>query len=120
MVAYAILRRLPMLNQLKPGEQIMSADGTWNTTLNTPMGAQTGKLDLQTDGNTLTGTLSGAQGTLELKEGNVDGNNLSWKCDITTPMAMTLEFTATIDGDSISGNVKLGAFGNAPLSGTRA
>ena len=35
-------------------------------------------------------------------------------------MAMTLEFSATVDGDEISGNVKLGAFGNASLSGTRA
>ena len=98
----------------------MSVDGTWNTTMNTPMGAQQGTLELKTDGGTLTGSLSGAQGTLELQEGTVDGNELAWKADITSPMAMTLEFTATVDGDNISGNVKLGAFGNAPLSGTRA
>ena len=35
-------------------------------------------------------------------------------------MAMTLEFSATVDGDSISGDVKLGAFGNASFSGSRA
>ena len=98
----------------------MSADGTWNTTMNTPMGAQQGTLELKTDGSTLTGTLSGAQGTIELKDGTCDGDSLSWKADITTPMAMTLEFSATVDGDSISGNVKLGAFGNASFSGTRA
>ena len=98
----------------------MSADGTWNTTMNTPMGAQQGTLELKTDGSTLTGTLSGAQGTIELKDGVADGDSLSWKADITTPMAMTLEFTATVDGDSISGNVKLGAFGDASFSGTRA
>ena len=98
----------------------MSADGTWNTTMNTPMGAQQGTLELKTDGGTLTGTLSGAQGTIELKDGTADGDSLSWKADITTPMPMTLEFSATVDGDSISGNVKLGAFGNASFSGTRA
>ncbi len=98
----------------------MSADGTWNTTMNTPMGAQQGTLELKTDGGNLTGTLSGAQGTIELQDGAVDGDSLSWKADITSPMAMTLEFTATVDGDSISGNVKLGAFGNASFSGTRA
>ena len=98
----------------------MSADGTWSTTMNTPMGAQQGTLELKTDGSTLTGTLSGAQGTIELKDGSADGNSLSWKADITTPMAMTLEFSATVDGDSISGSVKLGAFGNASFSGTRA
>ena len=88
--------------------------------MNTPMGAQQGTLELKTDGSTLTGTLSGAQGTIELKDGSADGNSLSWKADITTPMAMTLEFSATVDGDSISGSVKLGAFGNASFSGTRA
>ena len=98
----------------------MSADGTWNTTMNTPMGAQQGTLELKTDGGTLTGTLSGAQGTIELKEGTCDGDSLAWKADITTPMAMTLEFSATVEGDSISGNVKLGAFGTASFSGTRA
>ncbi len=98
----------------------MSADGTWNTTMNTPMGAQQGTLELKTDGSTLTGTLSGAQGTIELKDGTADGDSLSWKADITTPMPMTLEFSAKVDGDNISGNVKLGAFGTASFSGTRA
>lgn len=98
----------------------MSADGTWNTTMQTPMGPQQGTLELKTDGNVLTGKLSGSQGEIEIKEGTVDGDSLAWKADITTPMAMTLEFTATVDGDEISGNVKLGAFGNASLTGTRA
>ncbi|MEZ5557323.1 MAG: hypothetical protein R3E86_02075 [Pseudomonadales bacterium] len=98
----------------------MSADGTWNTTMNTPMGAQQGTLTLATDGGTLTGKLSGAQGEIELTDGTVDGNALSWKAALTSPMPMTLEFSATVDGDSISGNVKLGAFGNATFSGTRA
>jgi hypothetical protein len=101
-------------------ENAMSADGTWNTTMNTPMGAQAGTLTLSTDGGTLTGKLSGAQGEMELQEGTVDGDNLTWKADITTPMAMTLEFSATVAGDEISGNVKLGAFGDATFSGTRA
>jgi hypothetical protein len=34
-------------------------------------------------------------------------------------MALTLEFTAAVSGDLLSGSVKLGMFGNAPLSGTR-
>ena len=98
----------------------MSADGTWNTTMQTPMGPQQGTLLLKTDGNMLTGKLSGSQGEIEIKDGTVDGNSLAWKADITTPMAMTLEFSATVNGDEISGNVKLGAFGNASLTGTRA
>lgn len=98
----------------------MSADGTWNTTINTPMGAQQGTLTLSTDGGNLTGKMAGAQGEMELQDGTVDGNNLTWKADMTSPMPMTLEFSATVDGDEISGNVKLGAFGDATFTGTRA
>ena len=98
----------------------MSADGTWNTTINTPMGAQNGTLHLQTSGATLTGKMAGAQGEIVLTDGKVDGNNLTWKAAMTSPMPMTLEFSATVDGDKISGNVKLGAFGNATFTGTRA
>ncbi len=98
----------------------MSADGTWTTTMNTPMGAQNGTMELKTEGGTLTGTLSGPQGSLDIEDGTVDGNNLAFKAHVTTPMAMTLEFSATVDGDSISGDVKLGAFGNATFTGSRA
>ncbi|MCP5179205.1 MAG: hypothetical protein R3E84_08150 [Pseudomonadales bacterium] len=98
----------------------MSADGTWNTTMNTPMGAQQGTLTITTSGGTLTGKLKGAQGELELLDGKVDGNNVSWKANITSPMAITLEFSATVDGDAMNGNVKLGMFGNSSFSGTRA
>ena len=98
----------------------MSADGTWNTTMNTPMGAQNGTMELKTDGASLSGTLTSPQGTIELEDGTMDGDALTWKAAITTPMAMTLEFSATVDGDNMSGDVKLGAFGNATFTGTRA
>jgi len=98
----------------------MSADGTWNTTMNTPMGAQNGTLTLTSSGGSLSGKLKSPQGEIEISDGTVDGNNLAWKASITSPMAMTLEFSATLDGDAMSGNVKLGAFGNATFTGTRA
>ena len=97
----------------------MSADGTWSTTMNTPMGAQKGTLTLQTSGSDLNGKLSGPQGEIQLTDGKVEGDNLTWKAAITSPMPMTLEFSAKVEGDAINGNVKLGAFGNASFTGTR-
>jgi len=95
-------------------------DGTWNTTINTPMGQQNPTLTLQTDGGSVTGKMSGPQGDLDLKDGSVDGDSVSFKADLTQPMPITLEFDLSVDGDNISGNVKLGSFGNATLTGTRA
>ena len=95
-------------------------DGTWETVTNTPMGQQKVTVALQTDGDSLSGTMSSSQGTVDIKDGSVDGNTASWKVSITSPMPMTLEFSATADGDAISGNVQLGAFGSASFTGTRA
>ena len=98
----------------------MSANGTWNTTINTPMGAQNGTLELNVDGSDLSGKMSSPQGEMAIENGTIDGDSLSWKAAITAPMPMTLEFSATVDGDAITGTVKLGAFGEAEFSGTRA
>jgi hypothetical protein len=40
--------------------------------------------------------------------------------DMKVPMPMTLDCEATVDGDTITGNVKAGAFGSMAMSGTRA
>ncbi len=45
----------------------MSADGKWTITLNTPMGAQPGALDLKTNGDSLEGTMGGPQGDVALE-----------------------------------------------------
>ena len=98
----------------------MSAGGTWTTTINTPMGLQTGTLVLTINGNELSGSMQSPQGDLAIADGKADGDNLSWTTSITSPMPMNLEFSATVAGDKITGSVKLGAFGNADFKGTRA
>ncbi|MFM5949047.1 MAG: hypothetical protein ACKOPM_07445, partial [Novosphingobium sp.] len=71
------------------------------------------------DGDTFSGTNAGAMGSMEMENGKVDGNKLTWTMKMTVPMPMTLEGEATVDGDTITGTVKAGAFGSFPLSGTR-
>ena len=98
----------------------MAVDGKYNITINSPMGAQKGTLELKANGGALTGTQSGQQGAMEIANGKVDGNNVSWSISITSPMPMTLEHSGTVDGNKISGSVKAGAFGSFPFSGERA
>ena len=98
----------------------MSADGTWTTTINTPMGAQTGTLVLATNGSELSGSMQSPQGEMAIADGKANGDELSWTTSITSPMPMDLEFSAVVAGDEITGSVKLGAFGSADFKGTRA
>jgi hypothetical protein len=98
----------------------MAVDGNWNITIKTPMGEQTGLLTLNTEGGALTGQMSGNMGAVAIENGAADGDSVKWSAKVTSPMPITLEFDGKVDGDSISGNVKLGAFGTSTFSGARA
>lgn len=98
----------------------MAVDGVYETVVKSPMGDQKATLTVKSDGGSWTGTQVGAMGTAEITDGVVDGNTIKWSMNITVPMPMTLDCTATADGDSITGTVGAGAFGAFPMSGTRA
>ena len=98
----------------------MAIDGTWKIAMETPLGTREASLQLQASGGTLTGKMSGEAGSTDIYDGSVSGNQGSFKVDITQPMPLTLEFSVTADGDALSGSVKLGMFGNAPVTGARA
>lgn len=94
-------------------------DGQWDCTAQTPMGPQNWVLTVKSDGDSFTGSNSGDLGTMDIDDGRVDGNTLHWSMDITKPMAMKLHASATVEGDTLAGEIKLGAFGTAPIKGTR-
>jgi hypothetical protein len=94
-------------------------EGKWNITLKTPMGDRSGVLDLQTQGATLTGSLSDGEHHAAITEGKVDGNTLSWSAKLTQPMRMNIKCTATVEADRISGAAKH-LLGKATFTGTRA
>lgn len=93
----------------------MAVDGTYDITVPTPMGDQTSRLTLKTDGNTLTGTM----GADELIDGKVNGDEAQWTKMESTPMGqLKLDFKVTISGDKITGEVQT-PFGPSPVSGVR-
>jgi hypothetical protein len=98
----------------------MAIAGNWKITVKTPMGNQESTLALAVNGSTLTGTNTSAFGVDELTDGVVNGDTATWNAKMTSPFPMDLEFSATVDGDNISGKVKAGMFGESPFSGSRA
>ena len=99
----------------------MSFTGKYNVTIQTPMGAQTGVLDLKQDGDDLTGSMVAGSGeSAEIKNGKADGETASWDVDISQPMPMTLSFNANKAGDNLGGSVTLGAFGQSTFEAVPA
>ena len=97
----------------------MSVAGTYECVTKTPMGDQKSEVTINVDGDTFTGSNVGAMGSMELENGKVDGNNVTWSAKISSPMPLTLDFTGTVEGDKLSGSVKAGSFGSFPFTGNR-
>ena len=91
---------------------------SWELTLQTPMGPQSMTAQIVRDGTEFKGTMTGEMGVEQIN-GKVSGNVLSWTLSLKKPVSIKLTFDATVEGNSMSGSVKLGMFGKAQLSGKR-
>jgi hypothetical protein len=97
----------------------MAVDGTYETTVRTPMGSQAGKLELKTEGSVLTGSMQGMMGTDPIQNGTVNGDEIEFILETKSPMGpLKLTVKGKVDGDEISGQVTT-PFGPAPLTGKR-
>ena len=93
--------------------------GSYDCITKSPMGDQKSVFTVQVDGDSFTGQNAGAMGSMDVENGKVDGNKLTWTMNMKVPMPMTLDCEATVDGDTLTGTVKAGAFGSMAMTGTR-
>ena len=98
----------------------MAVDGSWNLTMTTPMGERNSTLSVTSAGGALTGTQTAEGNSTEIFEGTVNGDDVTWKVSITSPMPLTLAFSGKVSGDSMSGEMGIGPMGSFPFTGTRA
>lgn len=99
----------------------MAIDGSYNIEVDTPLGKQTAKLVLKSDGNTLSGSVEAEiAGLQEFSGGTVNGDEANWSMELNSPMGkLKLEYKCKISGDEITGEVKAGDFGSSPFKGKR-
>jgi hypothetical protein len=91
----------------------------WEVTLSTPMGPQTMTLQIkQRQGDRFDGAMTGEMGVQDIS-GKINGATHSWTLPLTKPVSIKLGFEVQIDGDAMTGSVKLGMFGKAKLIGKR-
>jgi hypothetical protein len=98
----------------------MAIDGNWNLTMSTPMGERNATLTLKNSGGTLTGTQAADGNSTEIFDATANGDDVAWKVSITNPMPLTLAFSGTVSGNSISGEMGIGPMGSFPFTGTKA
>jgi len=98
----------------------MAFNGKWNITMKTPMGDREAELTLAADGDALSGNMAAEGQDTAIENGKVEDGRAKWDVNVTTPMPLTLSFDVAEDGGNLDGTVKLGMFGNAPVSGTPA
>ena len=91
--------------------------GTWDVTINTPMGAQVVSLQFADDH---TGAARYGSDSVPLQNVAVSGNSATCNVKVTQPMVLTLSCAVTVDGDSLTGTASAGFFGEFALAGRRA
>jgi hypothetical protein len=97
----------------------MSYKGNWAIEVNAPLGVQKFTLAADVQDDVLLGVVSNGENTQEILNGKVDGDEASWDLPIQKPMKVTVAFSATLDGDEISGSARIGALGSAKFTGVR-
>lgn len=84
-------------------EESAKVAGTWEMTSQGRRGTRTQTLTIQQDGNAIKGTVKGERGEAPL-EGSVTGNKINFTIKRETPNgSLTIEYTGTVDGDSLKG-----------------
>ncbi len=93
-----------------------SVTGTWNMSVETSAGSGSPTFVLKQENDTLiTGTYSGQLGEAPVK-GTIKGNDIRLEFSISGNL---IEYTGTIDGDTMKGKVKLGSMAEGTFTGKR-
>ena len=91
------------VDKVRAAEEPANAAGTWEMTSTGANGPMTQTLTIQQDGSKIKGTLTGRRGDMPF-EGTITGNKISFTIKRETPNGtFTIEYSATIEGDSMKG-----------------
>jgi hypothetical protein len=93
--------------------------GTWKMTVETQAGSGNPTVMLKQEGENLTGTYKGQLGEAPLK-GTVKGNDIQFSFKVNAQgQDLDIEYSGTVDGNTMKGKVKLGSFGEGTFTGKK-
>jgi hypothetical protein len=97
-------------------------DGIWDCIVVSPGGKEPHILTMQTqEDGTLTGTMANPKNgqVMELKDGRVTGQKLTWTMQLVKPFKLTLKIELDVDGNTLKGYGGAMLVGKAPITGTK-
>ena len=96
-----------------------NVNGEWNLTVETPQGTGTPSVIFKQDGENLTGTYKGRFGESSVK-GTIKGNDIKFSTTISPQgQDIVVDYTGTVDGDTMKGKVKFGEMGEGNFTGKK-
>ena len=102
------------------GADAPDVTGTWTMTVETQMGSGSPTFTLTQEGQTVTGTYEGYFGEAPVT-GAVEGNEVTLSIEVTAQgQDMKVDYVGTVDGDTMTGKVVFGGFGEGTFEGTRS
>ncbi len=105
----------------QPSTGSTGASGSWALRISAPQGPLDVVLKAQQFGSSLTGTLTSPFGTVDITEGSVAGNRVSFKANLNASGggSFIVAFSATIQGNSMSGSADAGIMGKMDFTGSK-
>jgi hypothetical protein len=93
--------------------------GSWDVTIDTPIGTISAVFDITEQDGSISGVGQTDKDSVDFYDVVADGDQLTWRQDVTTPMKLTLKFDVTVEGDTMIGTSKAGIFPASKVQGTR-
>jgi hypothetical protein len=97
----------------------VSVAGTWELTVESPMGSRTSDAVFTQTGETLGGKMVSQRGEAPL-QGTVKGDTVAFNLTINAQgQDLTIDYAGKVTGDTMSGTVQFGSFGDGKWTGKR-
>jgi D-glucosaminate-6-phosphate ammonia-lyase len=102
-----------------PAAKVMDVSGTWELNVESPMGSRASDAIFTQTGDTLGGKMVSPRGEVPLT-GTVKGDTVNFGINVNVQgQNLQIDYTGTVTGDTMSGTVVFGSFGDGKWTGKK-
>ena len=99
--------------------KVTDVSGTWELNVESPMGSRASDAIFTQSGETLGGKMVSSRGEVPLT-GTIDGDTVKFGINVNVQgQSLQIDYSGTVTGDTMSGTVVFGSFGDGKWTGKR-